>query len=196
VLGTVCKSLLQQQWDSAEVWQALSVACGLPKTAIIGVSPCSSCAGRDARETFRRAAFRTDIAQLRSLAMVGRPHDILGEAAHVACGLLPGDLSTRGLAEFIKIATRSLGAHDPESTSAILDAERLLRASRRCMELFTEEQLEHLEYAYKSVHQLHELMLASMRDAHEDWLQQSFWGDPIAPDDNEDFKAMFGAVQW
>jgi hypothetical protein len=104
----------------------------------------------------------------------------------VACGLLPEDLDSADLSLFIEIASKSLGAHDPESPRAVSSAERLLRAARRHMELFTEEQLENLEYAYKSVHQLHALMLSSMKDSYQETLEQSFWSaSSILADDPE-----------
>jgi len=180
-LAACCKASRGQMWESQEVWMALSTSARLVVDAMH-----SSYTGREARETFRRAFFRTDLVCLRSLAKAGRPHRILEEAAHVACGLLPDDLPPAHLDDFIQIASRTLGAHDPESAAAVSSAQRLLRAARRCMELFTEEQLEHLEYAYKGVHQLHALMLSSMKKSYEDILEESFWCDPTVPVTNEE----------
>jgi len=171
-LSGCCKKTQSQMWDSREVWMALAAS------ADVATSYTPRTTGREACDVFRRAAFRTDLSRLRSLSTSGRSQPVLEEAAHVACGLLPGDLSLSDLTDFIQIGLRSLGAHDPESSAANKAAERLLRASRRCMELFTEEQLEHLEYAYKSVHQLHALMLSSMKDSYEGLLEQSMWTDP------------------
>jgi len=186
-LSACCQKLQSQVWESREVWITLSASARLTACFARGAS------ARDACEVFRRAAFRTDLVNLRRLAAVGRPLPILEEAAHVACGLLPGDLSLSDLADFIRIASRCLGAHDPESPAANQAAERLLRASRRCMELFTEEQLEHLEYAYKSVHQLHALMISSMQDSYEGLLEHSMWTGPPDPDpvNSHDFKELF-----
>lgn len=191
VLSACSKNLQGQVWESREVWLALSTAFRLPSAGLAADSACLSYAGREAREAFRRAAFRTDLSRLRVLATKGRPQAILEEAAQVACGLLPGDLPHSALADFIQIGSRCLGAHDPESPTAISAAERLLRAARRCVELFTEEQLEHLEYAYKSVHQLHALMLSSMQDSYEDILKQSFWCDPTISAEGQEFKDFF-----
>lgn len=186
-LSGCCKKLQFQVWESREVWMALAAS----KALAITFPPSTS--GEQARDMFRRAAFCTDLSRLRSLAAKGRSQPILEEAAHVACGLLPGDLSLSDLADFIQIGTRCLGAHDPESPAANQAAERLLRASRRCMELFTEEQLEHLEYAHKSVHQLHALMLSSMRDSYEGLLEHSLWTGPPDPDpaDALELKELF-----
>lgn len=184
-LAASCKIMQLQLWESQEVWLALSMAFRLPSASVAFRSACLCCPGRDARDAFRRAHFRTDLAELRALVAVGRPQPILEEAAHVACGLLPGDLPLSGLSDFIQMASRSLGAHDPERLVAIAAAEQLLRAARRCMELFTEEQLENLEYAYNSVHQLHSLMLSSMRNSYEEVLEQSFWQCQSPADDQE-----------
>lgn len=170
-----CDRKLQSEvWDSREVWMSLSVSTDL------AISFSRNMAARDVRDIFRRTTFRTDLSRLRALDKVGRWKPILDEATQVACGLLPGDVDDSDLVDFIKIGSRCLGAHDPESPHAVRTAERLLRASRRYMDLFTEEQLEHLEYAYKSVHQLHALMLSSMQESHEGLLQRSMWA--YAPD--------------
>lgn len=197
-LGTCCKPFQSQFWDSPEVWMALPTNAQLPCPSKASGSSCTglSASGWDARQDFRRAFFRTDLSRLRSLAAVGRTGVILEESAHVAQGLLPGDLPAEGLGEFIDIAQRCLGAHDPESPNMVLTAERLLRAARRCMELFTEEQLENLEYAYRSVHQLHSLMMTSMKDSHINFLEESYWFDEtdnspdIPADDFTDFYEM------
>lgn len=185
-LSACCRKLQVQVWESREVWMSLSASAGLNARFARAAS------AHDACEVFRRAAFRTDLENLRRLATANRPLPILEEAAHVACGLLPGDLSPSDLADFIRIGSRCLEAHDPESPVANQAAQRLLRASRRCMELFTAEQLEHLEYAYKAVHQLHALMISSMQDSYQGLLQQSMCAGP--PDavlaDSHDFKEL------
>merc|ERR1719424_956930 len=152
---------------------------GSSSSSSSGLATCA--AGWDARQAFRRAFFRTDLLCLRSVAAKGRMPPLLEEAAHVICGLLPDDLSPAGVDEYIQIASRALGAHDPESPAAVACAERLLRASRRCMELLTEEQLENLEYSYRMVHQLHALLVSSMRASHEDTLERSLWHGPATP---------------
>jgi len=179
-LSASCKKLQLQVWESREVWMALAA------TAKLATSFVARCSGREACDVFRRGFFRTDLSRLRSLSSSGRSQPILEEAAHVACGLLPGDLSDSEMTDFVQIGSRSLGAHDPESPAANRAAERLLRASRRCIALFTEEQLEHLEYAYKSVHQIHALMLSSMKDSYEGMLEQSMWTGPPDPDMADD----------
>lgn len=168
-LSACSNGLLEQFWESSEVWYALAANASLGNDVLSKTVPA------EARDSFRRGFFRTDMVQLRCLAKAGRSHAILDEAAHVACGLYPGDLEVDDLADFIQIGSRCLGAHDPESSKANRAARRLIGASRRYIEIFTEEQLEHLEYAYKSVHQLHALMLASMSESREASLEQSAW---------------------
>lgn len=169
-ISACSNGLLLQFWESSEVWYALSANASLGNDILLSMT-----VPAQARESFRRGFFRTDMVQLRCLAKAGRSHAILDEAAHVACGLYPGDLEVDDLADFIQIGSRCLGAHDPESPTANRAARRLIGASRRYIEVFTEEQLEHLEYAYKSVHQLHALMLASMSESREASLEQSVW---------------------
>lgn len=185
-LSGCCQQLHLQLWESPEVWMSLSASENLATTFAPGST------GREACDVFRRAAFRTDLTRLRSLAALPRSQPILEEAAHVACGLLDGDLPDADLNDFLQIGSRCLGAHDPESPAANKAAERLLRASRRCVTLFTEEQLEQLEYAYKSVHQLHALMLCSMKDSYEGLLEQSRWTGPPDEDpaDDPDLKEL------
>jgi len=189
-LSACCQKLQSQVWESREVWITLSASAHLTASFARAVSAWDAC------KVFRQAAFRTDLVNLRRLVTKNRPLPILEEAAHVACGLLPGDLSLSDLADFIRIGSRCLEAHDPESPAANQAAERLLRASRRCMELFTEEQLEHLEYAYKAVHQLHALMISSMQDSYEAQLQNSRMAQMCAgppdpdPADSHDFKEL------
>jgi len=186
-LGACSKMLQGQVWDSQDVWLALTSGAGLSADCL-GRPYYSRPVALQAREIFRRCCFRTDLSRLRSLAAAGRTPPILTEAAHVACGLLPGDLSPSGMDDFIKIASRAIGAHDPESPRAVSTAKCLMRAARRCMELFTEEQLEHLDYAFQNVHQLHALMVSSMERSHESMLEASFWSDPSKHVEVQQFK--------
>lgn len=173
-VGGTCRALQDNLWERKEVWHALAA----------GASLGDHCNAREeawqARAAFRRAIFRIDVPHLQALSMTGRPQEVLDELVHFAHGLMQNDLTDSGFSEFIRIATRALSAHDPANKLATKAAEDLLKVTHRSMDLFTEEQLERLEYAYKSVHQLHALMVASMKDSYEDILEESFWAHSSA----------------
>jgi hypothetical protein len=179
-VGATCTEWQAQLWESKEVWHALANAANLGDC-------CSNLEhGWQARSAFRRTIFRIDVPRLQTLSMKGRPHAVLDELVSFAGGLMHGDLTDSEFGEYVRIATRALSAHDPGSAHATSAAERLLRAAHRSMYLYTEEQLERLEYAYKSVHQLHALMMASMQNSYENILEDSFWsGDSVARRDAE-----------
>jgi hypothetical protein len=163
-----CTSMQIHIWDSKEVWHALWNAAGF-------ITLRKDYDAWQAREAFRHAVFRTDLASLHRLATQGNLLQVLEEAGHVACGLMIGDLSDSSTADFVQIALRSLSSHDPANPTMAAAAQRFLRAIRRSMELYTEEQVESLEYAYKSIHQLHDLMVSSMQESYKDMLDDSFW---------------------
>lgn len=174
-LCTTCRSFHIQLWDLVDVWRAKAPDCALSMDR-------GSC-GEEVREAFRQQSCHLDGARLRSLPPL-RYVAILEEAALMVRGLLPRD-GREVVEELCSLVERALHAHDPASEVAVAAAERFIDAMHRAMPIFTEPQMERVEYAYHSAGQLHKLMVRSMQQRSEDAVWETFWDDGFSPRDAE-----------
>mmetsp|Transcript_122192 Transcript_122192/g.222278 ORF Transcript_122192/g.222278 Transcript_122192/m.222278 type:complete len:284 (+) Transcript_122192:139-990(+) len=170
-LCTTCRSFHAQLWDLVDVWCATASDCALSIDR-------GSC-GEEVREAFRHQSCHLDGTHLRSLP----PHRyvaILQEAALMVRGLLPRD-GKQCVEELCTIVERALHAHDPAQEAAVNAAERFIDAMHNAMAVFTEPQIERIEYAYHSAGQLHTLMVSSMQQRSEASVWDSFFDDIPSP---------------
>jgi len=152
-------------WDAPELWHALAEDKGLAPLV-------ARMAG--AREAFRHALFRLDGVCLRSLP-ANQHLAVFEEARRVALGLMPQDTGAPIVEDLCVIAERALQSYDPSSTQVTLAADRLLAATKRCAGVFTEAQIERLDYACRSTRQFHELIVSAMTERLEQFAQDTFW---------------------
>jgi len=160
-------------WDAPELWHALAEDKGLAPLVTRGRAHVGyPMAG--AREAFRHALFRLDGVCLRSLPAY-QHLAVFEEARRVALGLMPQDAGAPVVEDLCAIAERALHSYDPSNTQATLAADRLLSATQRCAGVFTEVQIERLDYACRSTRQFHELVVSAMKESLEQFDQDAFW---------------------
>lgn len=167
-LALVDRAAAALLWHGPGAWQTLAARSGLKLSLNAEAGP------GDAREAFRRRAFRVDGKRLLELGRASESATdgtwghvaALEEAARLARGLLPSD-GEAPVAALCRVGEQALRMHDTICPPAARAAERFLDLARGRPDLLSEAQLEQLEAAHSSSLQLQALLDASVEQHPE-----------------------------